>query len=302
MACKYEDMISCDNIKEADGIILLVGYGKSFSYGKGAEKGPRATIKCFSNNLEAFDRFTRNEPYKILNIGCYELKGLHNFSPEKMVETVSNFTVQQVKDKKFILMLGGDHSVSIGAFKAYSNLYNPSEVTILQIDAHPDLRENTLDCRETSNPIDHACAMRRAIEMGFKTVQIGLRTISIYDYEFIKKNNLKVFEWGRGKEPKISDIIKSIKTKKVYLTLDMDGLDPAHAPGTGTPIPGGLNWSYAQELVRELISAKDLIGADIVEIAPRKDDILTPYTAAHLCYNIISYKLMKNKNILKFYN
>jgi agmatinase len=293
-------MISCDNIKEADGIILLAGYGKSFTYGKGAGKGPYATIKCFSNNLEAFDRFTLNEPYKILKIGCYNLKSLHKFFPEKMVETVSDFVIRRAKEKKFVLMLGGDHSVSIGAFKAYANLYSPSEVTILQIDAHPDLRENTLDYRETSNPIDHACTMRRAIEMGFKTVQVGIRTISIYDYEFIKKNNLKVFEWGRDKEPKISDIIKSIKTKKVYLTFDIDGLDPAHAPGTGTPIPGGLSWNYAQELIRELISAKDLVGADIVEIAPKKDDILTPYTAAHLCYNIISYKLMKNKKMLKF--
>ncbi|MDP1619623.1 MAG: arginase family protein, partial [bacterium] len=196
----------------------------------------------------------------------------------------------------------GDHSISVGAFKGIVKLFNSSEVTILQIDAHPDLRENTLDYKDVSNEFDHACTMRRACEMGFKTVQVGIRTISVYDYEFIKKNNLTVFEWGRGTTSKIKDIIKSIKTKNVYLTFDMDGLDPSVAPGTGTPVPGGLSWDYASELIRELILKKNLIGADIVEISPTKNDILTPYVAAHLCYNIMSYKLMKNKNILKFYN
>lgn len=294
-----EGMINCETLDEADGIILSAGYGKSFTYGAGAEHGPSRTIDCFCNNLEAFDRFTQNEPWLIVNIGHHVLEGINDLTPEKMVAEISQFYSANMG--KFILMLGGDHSVSIGAFSFFSENFDASEITILQIDAHPDLRENTLDYRETSNQFDHACTMRRACEMGFKTVQVGLRTISVYDFEYIQKNNLKVFEWGRGETPKIQDIIDSIKTRKVYLTFDMDGLDPAHAPGTGTPVPGGLEWGYALSLIRELAIKKEIVGADIVEIAPAEKDILTPYSAAQLCYNIISYKLMKDKNILKFY-
>lgn len=294
---KFLDDVS--DIKNQDGLILGVGYGQSFSFRSGAENGPNAIIECFDSNMEIFDRFTRNEPYNILDFGYYELKDINKLSPEKMVEELSNFYVEN-KDK-FILMLGGDHSVSIGPFDAFSKIYNPKDVTILQIDAHPDLRDNPGDYKDKYSKFDHACTMRRACEMGFKTVQVGLRTISIYDYEYITENKLKTFEWGRGEIPKIEEIINSIETEKVYLTFDIDGLDPKHAPATGTPIPGGLDWFYALELIRELILNKKLIGADIVEVAPFEDDVLTQYSAAHLCYNIISYSLLKEKGKLKFY-
>ena len=191
--------------------------------------------------------------------------------------------------------------MSIGSFSAFSKLYNPSDITILQIDAHPDLRDNTYDYQETSDKFSHACTMRRGCEMGFKTVQVGIRTYSIFDHEFIKKNKLTVFEWGKKKTPTIESIIRSIKTKKVYLTIDVDGLDPAHTPATGTPVPGGLEWYYTRRLIRSLIKNKDLIGADIVEVSPVKDDVLTQYSAAQLCYDIMSYKLLKDKNKLKFF-
>lgn len=300
MARLEGEMINRDNIKEAKGIILSAGYGKSFSYGSGAENGPSRTVECFCNHLEVFDRFLQKEVCNNLDIGHHILEEINDLTPEDMVKAISKF--YYINKDKFILMLGGDHSVSIGAFDAISKIYNPSEVTILQIDAHPDLRDTPGDYKEKYSKFDHACTMRRGVEMGFKTVQVGIRTISIYDYEFIKNNKLKVFEWGREKTPKIKDIIKSIKTKKVYLTFDMDGLDPAHAPGTGTPIPGGLEWHYALKLIRELSLKKEIIGADIVEIAPSEKDFLTPYSAAHLCYNVLSYKLMKDKGLLKFYN
>lgn len=287
------------NAKEYDGIILGAGYGQSFTYRGGAENGPKKTIECLNNNLEIFDRFTLNEPDKILKFKYFELKNINKKTPENMVQEIEDFYLRH--KRKFILMLGGDHSVSIGAFSYFARNFDPTEITILQIDAHPDLRDNPGDYKKKYSKIDHACPMRRAVEFGFKTVQVGIRTISIYDYEFIKKNKLKVFEWGRGRVPTTGEIIRSIKTKKVYLTFDMDGLDPAHAPGTGTPIPGGLEWHYTLKLIRELSLARDIVGADIVEIAPTKDDILTPYSAAHLCYNIFSYKLMKDKGILKFY-
>ena len=294
-----ESIINCKNIKKAEAIVLSAGYGRSFTYRAGAEKGPQEIIKCLHGNLEFFDRFTLNEPVHIIKIGHHNLKDLNKLAPEKMVERIIRFYSEY--KNKFILMLGGDHSVSIGAFSFFSKDQDSTNITILQIDAHPDLRDNTYDYKKTSNSIDHACGMRRACEMKFKTVQVGIRTYSIYDYEFMTKNKLKVFEWGRGSNtPSIKSIIDSIETKKVYLTLDIDGIDPAHTPATGTPVPGGLEWSYTRKLIRELILTKDLIGADIVEVSPIKDSVLTQYAAAQLCYDIISYKLLKNKGILNF--
>ena len=294
-----ESIINHKNIKTAEAIILSAPYGHSFSFRAGAENGPREIIKCLNGNLEFFDRFLLEEPFRDLKIYHHNLKNLNELSSTKMVQTIENF--YKIQKDKFIVMLGGDHSVSIGSFSAFSKLYNPSDITILQIDAHPDLRDNTYDYQETSDKFSHACTMRRGCEMGFKTVQVGIRTYSIFDHEFIKKNKLTVFEWGKKKTPTIESIIRSIKTKKVYLTIDVDGLDPAHTPATGTPVPGGLEWYYTRRLIRSLIKNKDLIGADIVEVSPVKDDVLTQYSAAQLCYDIVSYKLLKDKNKLKFF-
>jgi len=285
-----------DKIEDVKGVILGVGYGHSFSFRNGAENGPKAIIDCFENNLEIFDRFTKNEPYNMFDFGYYNLENVNKLSPEEMVSEVKS-CYGAMKDK-FVLMLGGDHSVSIGAFSHFSECKKSGDITILQIDAHPDLRYDTSDYKESLTKFDHACTMRRACEMGFKTVQVGIRTYSTYDNEYIAENKLKVFEWGRGENHSVDDIIKSIETEKVYLTFDIDGLDPAHAPATGTPIPGGLEWGYAQKLIRQLVLSKELIGADIVEVSPFEDDVLTQYSAAHLCYNILSYKLLKNEGKL----
>ncbi len=287
-----------DKNKDIDAVIIGAGYSKSFSFRSGAEKGPSEIIKAFDNNMEIYDRFTDTIPYDIYNFGYFDIKNINKLSPDGAVKIISE-THNGFEDS-FLLMLGGTHMVSIGAYDYYSKKYNPKEVTILQIDAHPDLRDDTSDYKKASKN-DHACVMRRGHEMGFNIVQVGIRTISIYDHKYISENkNIKCFEWGRGTQPTVDEIICSIKTDKVYLTIDIDGLDPAHAPATGTPIPGGLEWFYTQSLIRKLIEKKDLIGADIVEVAPFKDDVLTQYTAATLCYNILSYKLLKRDNKLNY--
>jgi agmatinase len=284
--------------EDTDAVLIGAGYSKSFSYRSGAEKGPAEIFKVLNSNLEVYDRFTDTVPSDIYMFDYFNIPNINKLSPEKAVEVIAQ-THNGFNDK-FMLMLGGTHVVSIGAFDYYSKEFNPKEVTILQIDAHPDLRNDTSDYKEP-NKIDHACVMRRGHEMGYNIVQVGIRTISIFDHKYIQENkNIKCFEWGRGPQPTVNEIIDSIKTDKVYLTIDIDGLDPAHAPATGTPVPGGLEWSYTQSLIRRLIEKKNLIGADIVEVAPFDDDVLTQYTAAALCYDVLSYKLLKRDNKLKF--
>ncbi|MDO8240442.1 MAG: agmatinase [Candidatus Moranbacteria bacterium] len=293
-----DSIVNCSDFEKADAIILSAPYDATYSLRKGSELGPDSVIEILHKDLEFFDRFTLTEPAYLFKIANEKLKGINELSPEKMVNIVKETYVKY--PKKFVVMLGGNHSVSIGALSFFATELNPKDVTILQIDAHLDLRDDTADYKDSPSKFDHACVMRRAYDFGFNTVQVGIRTYGKDEYEFSQEKNLKVFEWGRGSVPTIKSIIDSIETKLVYLTIDMDGLDPSCAPGTGTPVPGGIKWDYMSELLRELFESKDIIGADIVEIAPTKDDVLTPYSAAQLVYSIISYKLLKNTNKLKF--
>ena len=155
-------------------------------------------------------------------------------------------------------MLGGEHSVSIGYFQALAKKYNPKDVTILQIDAHCDLRNDDSDYSDDPTNYAHSCVMRRASELGFPLVQVGIRTYSTDEYEYFsnKKNNVTTFEWGRGKIPTIETLLKSFKTKYVYITIDVDGFDPAHMPGTGTAVQGGLEWWYGIDLIEKYPSGK----------------------------------------------
>jgi agmatinase len=191
-------------------------------------------------------------------------------------------------------MLGGEHTISFGALEAISKKENPKDITILQIDAHQDLRGDNCDYDEKCEKFAHSCTMRRIHELGFPIVQVGIRTYSKYEYEYWQKNKntITVFQWNK-KEIPIEKILKSIKTKKIYLTVDIDRFDPAHMPGTGTPVQGGLNWYYGLDLIKEVIEKKELIGADIVEVSPQRDSVLTEFGAALICYKIMTHKFKK---------
>jgi agmatinase len=142
--------------------------------------------------------------------------------------------------------------------------------------------------------------MRRASERGFRTCSVGTRAYARDEYQYARERSLPVFEWGRGTDPAIEEVIAAIATRRVYLTVDVDGFDPAVAPATGTPVPGGISWVYGTGLVRELFRTRDVIGADIVEVAPVAGSGLTEYAAAQLCYDLLCYKLLKREGELTF--
>jgi len=129
--------------------------------------------------------------------------------------------------------------------------------------------------------------MRRAHELGYRLVQVGIRAYSAEERALFGDPRIRVFEWGQDAPP-IEEIIGAVTGEEVYLTIDVDGLDPAVMPATGTPVPGGLGWYYTLSLIKELCRRKRLVGADIVEVAPRSADALTEYAAAQLAYSIIA--------------
>ena len=203
-----------EDLKDADAVVIGVPFDKGVTFRTGAKKGPSAIANCLDEHLEAYDRFTGTEPFYEYNIDYIELGAVSDTPEEQMIDEVNN--VYNATGEKFRVLLGGSHAVSNGAFRYFSNKYNPPDVTILQIDAHPDLRDTPADYKESSNKYDHACVMRRAVELGFNTVQVGLRTISKIDADYIAEKKLKIFEWGHGRRITVQEIIAVSYT---HLTL-----------------------------------------------------------------------------------
>jgi agmatinase len=162
---------------------------------------------------------------------------------------------------------------------------------VLQIDAHADLREDDSDYADRpAGRFAHSAVMRRALELGFPLVQVGVRAYSAAERELFGHPRTTVFEWGAPEHP-VERVVGAIRTRDVYVTLDVDGLDPSIMPATGTPVPGGLSWYYTVDLLREVLARHRLVGADVVEVAPRSGDVRTEYGAAQLVYSLVGLAL-----------
>lgn len=282
------DHLLSENKENADVILLGLSYDETSSFGKGADKGPEAIINCLITQIELYERFTKWSPAKHLKIANI-IHDLGNLEPTEMVKEVSQKISDYINKEKFVIALGGEHSVSAGIFDAWSKSDLKDEITILQIDAHLDLRDNDADYNEKPSSFAHSCVMKRGIDCGLKLVSVGVRAYADFEMETAKKKGSAVFEWPREETKElIEEILESIKTPFVYISLDADGIDPAHMPATGTPVQGGLSWKFTFDLLREVFENKDIVGADIVEVAPRENESLTEYGAAQICYYMIA--------------
>lgn len=291
-------IINCARPEEADALIVSVPYEHGASFGGGASLGPAAIVACLERQIELLERHTGTEPAHLYRIAHRRLDGVGELAPAAMVETVAAALAGM---PAFTVLLGGIHSVTIGALQALAAAVRPDAVTVVQIDAHLDLRDDDSDYNEEDpGRYAHSCVLRRACELGFRTCSVGIRAYSRAEQRFALDHGLPVFEWGRGEPPAVEAVLAAIRTERVYLTIDVDGFDPAVAPATGTPVPGGLSWNYGTRLVRALFLAKDVVGADLVEVAPVAGSALTEYAAAQLCYDILSYRLLKRDGKLVF--
>lgn len=300
-----QSIINTKNPAEADVHIISAPYDATASFHKGTAEGPRKVVDCLHTQIEFFDKRYKIESTEKIKVAETEIAGLAKMEPEIAHHAVIKACEQS--PAPFVFLLGGEHSMSFGALKALAKKHNPKDVTIFQIDAHCDLRLDNSDYSDEGiTPYAHSAVMRRAHEMGYNLVQVGIRAFSIDEYNYFAKNKktISVFEWGQTKPngqlivPTIQKILASIKTKKVYISIDVDGIDPAFMPGTGTPVQGGLEWWYTLKLLETVIEKKKMIGADIVEVSPVSDNVLTEYGAAHIAYNMIN-TLYKSKLISK---
>lgn len=290
-----KSIINEKNLNKADVVLISAGYDKTASSHKGTKDGPKKVIECLHSQIEFWSKKYKKDVIDYVKTAHKDLGDLNKFTPEDTFKRIKQTCTELVNDNKFIFLFGGEHSVSIGLFHALTKKYKPKDVTIIQIDAHCDLRQDDGDYNdEKPSKFAHSTVMRHAKELGYKIVQVGVRSYSKEEYEYWQKNKIKVFEWAYpAKKPEIKDIIKSIKTKYIYITIDVDGFDPSVMPGTGTPVPGGIKWNYGVKLLEALINKFELISADIVEVSPQKESVITEYSSAELVYQMITEKFRK---------
>ncbi|SRR5579883_498324 len=274
---------------DAKVVILPIPYEATTTYRRGCEHGPDAILDA-SQQVEYYDEELDQELWPV---GIYthdaiaDTRNGHKVSSEAMLRVTQATVHKLVSDGKFVISLGGEHSITTGIVEAYRQA-NPGEAfTVVQVDAHGDLRH------EYEGSIhNHACVMRRIVDMGLPTVQVGIRSICKEEADLIKEKQLAVF---RAREivvqpDWIDRAVASIKTEKVFLTIDLDGIDPTLIPGVGTPEPGGLNWYSLLTLIQRIFAAHQVIGSDVMELAPISDSVVSEFTAAKLVYKLIGYQ------------
>jgi agmatinase len=263
---------------ESGIIIVPVPYDKTSTWMKGADKGPDAILEA-SVNLEFYDIETSSEAH-LYGINTID-PVLEKETPQKLVNAVYDKVLTLLSEKKFPVILGGNHTVSIGSFKAFSEYFE--NLTILQLDAHADLRQVY-----EGSELNHACAMARASEYA-PVVQVGIRSMSVEELPFVEKDRIfysHELYYDKGLYKKALDKL----TENVYITIDLDVFDPSIMPSTGTPEPGGPAYFELLHFMRDVIKTRNVVGFDIVELCPSATNKSPDFIAAKIIYQLLSYR------------
>lgn len=264
-------------------VIIPVPYDGTSTWIKGADKGPAALLEA-SANMELYDIETDSEVYRR---GIYTSKEIRdNSNPEKMCEAVYTKTINYLNENKFVVTIGGEHSVSIGTIKAHSEKFR--DITVLQIDAHTDLRPEY-----EGSKFNHACVMSRVKEW-CPSVQVGIRSMDVEEMQYVVPENIFYAKDLQANDDWMDKAIAKLSSN-VYLTFDLDGFDPSVLPATGTPEPGGLYWYQSIKFLRKVIESRNLVGCDVVELCPDENNKSSDFVAAKLVYKILSYKFLNSK-------
>ena len=267
-------------------VVLPVPYERTVSYGKGTAKAPAAIIEA-STQVELFDEELQGEFFQagVFNAEAIDCSAV---SPEDVQKQIEKSSSKFLKEGKFVLALGGEHSISAGLAKAAVN--NWPNLSVLHLDAHADMRDSYQQSKYS-----HACVMRRVSDMSVPTVSVGVRSYSLEESELIKPERIitaREVAGARGNHLAESEWAKRVVaglSEKVYVSVDIDVFDPSQAPGTGTPEPGGLDWYEVTRLLREVSQNRQIVSADIVEVIPKMAGEITEFLAARLAYKIIAY-------------
>ncbi len=270
------------SFEKAAVLLQSIPYDGTSTWGKGADQAFGAFLEA-AENMELYDIETDSEVYK---------NGIHiiteiaeKSTPEAVFEAVYESTKKLVEQNKFLTFFGGEHSISIGILKAFYEKY--PEITILQLDAHADLRPSY-----DGSKYNHACAVHEASKNA-NLIQVGIRSMDTVEKPFLNKKKCffaedicSQYEWMQKSIDLMSD--------KVYITVDLDVFDPSIMPATGTPEPGGLTWNPMIKYLKKVFEQKNVLGFDIVELAPIEGLQAPNFLVAKLYYKMLSYKFSKH--------
>lgn len=273
-------------LEKSQLVILPVPYDSTASYRAGAKEGPLAIINA-SRNVELFDEELLCDVSKLGIHTLPELMPDHR-GPEHMINAVEKAASVILNQGKILVTLGGEHSITLGAVRAYKKVF--PKLSVLQIDAHLDLRGSY-----AGTPYSHASVMRRVYELSSIT-QVGIRSFSEEEYGFVTEGGLKPFYQSyinqRADWP--DEVIKRL-SDEVYVTIDLDGLDPSIMPSVGTPEPGGLGWYEVLRLLRKVAEKRKVVGFDVMELCPVPGNVAPDFLAARLVYKLATYILASDK-------
>lgn len=269
-------------LERAGAVIIPVPYDGTSTWHKGADKGPDAILDA-SNAVEWYDIETASEPH---THGIATLPPIHHpdgpeGDPEKLTPIIEKAVGAQLDAGRVPVVLGGEHSVSIGAIYAAAARY--PDLTVLQIDAHADTRETY-----EGSPHNHACVMARARERA-KILQVGIRSLDAAEVPALEPDRVFWAHEIRARESAawIADIVEQL-SDHVYITIDLDAFDPSLMPATGTPEPGGLLWHEVNALVHAACARSRVVGFDVVELCPQPSMFACEFLAAKLVHRCLA--------------
>jgi agmatinase len=267
--------------RKARYAVLPIPYDATVSFQTGTRNGPRSIISA-SQQVELFDE-EYGRSFEGCGIATLDPIAPNVAGPKAMHDDVHAAARRVVRDGKFLIALGGEHSITSGLVRAVRASHR--SLSVLQIDAHADLR----DAYEGS-PYSHASVMRRVREMGASVVGVGIRNYSAEEHRYIKKHDIRLVSAREARQNVdwIQDVVERL-TGRVYVTIDIDGLDPSIAPGTGTPEPGGLDWFQVCDLLKAVAMYRSIVAADVVEVMPIGGCARTEFLAAKLIYKLIAH-------------
>jgi agmatinase len=256
------------------------------TYVTGTRNGPRAIIEA-SAHMELFDEENKIEPYRAGIFVSTEIPLLTTGSLAILKELEKRMNAV-IRAGKFPILLGGEHSGTCGAIISLKKKYE--DLTVLQFDAHADLRDSYL-----GTPWNHACVGRRIVDAGAKLVQVGVRSISEEEDRFLRKEEKVKTFYASEVRDNLADVTRGVVSSlsgNVYISIDLDVFDPGVMPAVGTPEPGGLDWFEVIDILRDVMrSGCNIVGFDVMELSPLPGIVAPDFLAARLCYRMMGWIL-----------
>lgn len=266
--------------------IIPVPFEATTSYITGTKNGPAAIIEA-SAYVELYDEELDGQVYKT---GIHTDSDVQQSSDgQTSFARITERFKKALDDGKFPVGLGGEHSISFPAYRAFHDRFD--KLSVLQLDAHSDLRD-----QYEGTKYSHASVMRRIYELNPSIVQVGIRSQCIEEAEFIKRHNISTFYAHQIYEKGFDEAIIGRLKPNVYVTIDVDFFDPAIMPATGTPEPGGFHWQQSLSFLKDVFCRRNVVGFDVVELSPIKGLVHPDFFVAKLIYKLLGYKFLETRH------